>query len=232
MPKLLRKNILTASVVSKLIYCVLILVFIIFGVIRNDLSVRAFFSGINMLAWANIITAQSVDGYRLPDYIFIAPYSGKQREALYKKGFKNNLIAIYSGLFFIIILPILFYSIAKGMLFNSILCAVEALFLFSALYFTQCCSYLFAKKAKTVYFIMFVEFMLYSFFAGVELSEKTPADTQILLRNLSDYTFDIIIILCMVVISVVLVIVCYKKYFWELVAINADYELSRQIKVK
>lgn len=214
MPKLLRKNIYTTSMLSFL-FCV---VFAVINIIRlvNHSSIGAVYNGVNLFLWiiTNPAMESKVFGFTLPDYIFIAPFSKEQRKTLVRKGLCYHVLAIGGWIMALVICPVMIYDIVHGDELQLLLCFTEAMILLSIVYSGAFLSYISKVDYGMSFFIGCIRFFQYVLFAGVAMSEIEKIDLILLLVD---------ILFCIIVIFI-----CRRKYYEPMLEYLADYEQSRE----
>ena len=209
MPKLLQKNICKRTIVVAIV----VLLMIAFNLL-NGKTVLFLFTGLNFIFWIERI-ANGIHGIHnnyLSDYMYIAPFSYEQRKNFIKISLLYDFYVSYLGILMLAIMPILVFAVIKGMKFLIIICITESILAFSLLYAGNYFEFLSRKNLSgvSVDLIYFIMFTLMSGLDGLTI-------------------VDIIIIICIIAVSVLLAIVCHKKYYELVTSYYTDYELSRQL---
>lgn len=215
MPKLLRKNIYDIRLI--IVLTVLQVIWLIGGVyivnIRGiePMSLRGYFTSLNWVYW--IVFHPTLVGtymrFSLPEFFYVAPFSGEDREKLIRRGIAARFRFTYLTTLLIVILPIGLYSFAKKDGENGILCVVEAVLVFALLYSGCFIAYIEKCNVGAALAIQLAILFICAFFAGLQ-----PG-------------IDMWLIGFIIILSITIVLVCRIRYYNPMVCYLADYERSR-----
>lgn len=215
MPKLLQKNILISSFVSLIISLTAVVCWSVFMV-----SGYAYIYTLNtfLLVTCNPeIAISGLQGFVLPDYMYIAPYTKEQRKDLIRKGQRYKFFAVYVWLIIIFVLPFGCIEYMRGNTSALIVCLSEVILSASLLY-------------SNIFSLYIVKRSVYSFWLtfGIKLamvvSFMMAAD-----KTAGTESVNVIIVLLVIVSSVILILVCRIKYQDKMFSSMADYEYIKKI---
>ena len=220
MPKILQKNIYKTSVIT---LCVC-LVFVVINVIRKlaGTSSGSIYYDMNIFIWvvSNPVSQSAIFKLSLPDYIFIAPYSEKERMDLLKKGFFWHFIAMGLWVMLLIILPFLIFDLLNNNMTQFFIGIKEDVLVLTYIFIGPYWSYISKINYKLAIFFNCAAFLGLVFFAGV-------AKTQI-----NEFTFDIVFLSIDIIIGITLILICRFQLQKPLFEYLSDYEKSREINIK
>lgn len=204
---------------------------------QNHATTGAVFTELNVFLWlfSNPGLESSIFRFKLPDFLYIAPYSRKQREDFVRKGLFYKLLVVYSWIVVVMICPVMIYSIIYGDISQSILCIVEAFVAFIMVYSGLFLEYIAKVNFKTSFFIGGVRFFGYIMFVGSSDFQIQTGDTPlaIAIRNsVVENIVDGVIFFIMLILGIGVIVVCRRNYLELMVCYLADYELSHEIGEK
>lgn len=228
MPKLLQKSILKSSTIAFIIVCPFVLFICISLSVNASISICGMYAVLNMLLYfaESPILNFSICGVELPDYIFIAPYSKKERVNAIRKLFHGKLIGVYGIFFCVLILPIMVWSIINGRAGNVMLCVMESIICASMCYSGMYYSYLSRTNVGADMYITVVRLLEWTLYTGFTDMSQIQSVKELI--NEMDAVEAIIIVVIMVL-AVSSIVVCRRKY-WETMTTNlADYEYSKAL---
>lgn len=215
MPKLLQRNILRnsyISLISSLIAVVCWSVFMVSGYVYIY-TLNTFL----LVTCKPEIATSGLQGFVLPDYMYIAPYTKEQRKDLIRKGQRYKFFAVYVGLIIIFVLPFGCIEYMRGNTSALIVCLSEVILSASLLY-------------SNIFSLYIVKRSVYSFWLtfGIKLamvvSFMMAAD-----KTAGTESVNVIIVLLVIVSSVILILVCRIKYQDKMFSSMADYEYIKKI---
>ncbi len=215
MPKLLQRNILRNSYISLISSLIAVVCWSVFMV-----SGYAYIYTLNtfLLVTCNPEIATSrLQGFVLPDYMYIAPYTKEQRKDLIRKGQRYKFFAVYVWLIIIFVLPFGCIEYMRGNTSALIVCLSEVILSASLLY-------------SNIFSLYIVKRSVYSFWLtfGIKLamvvSFMMAAD-----KTAGTESVNVIIVLLVIVSSVILILVCRIKYQDKMFSSMADYEYIKKI---
>ena len=215
MPKLLQRNILRNSYISLISSLIAVVCWSVFMV-----SGYAYIYTLNtfLLVTCNPeIAISGLQGFVLPDYMYIAPYTKEQRKDLIRKGQRYKFFAVYVWLIIIFVLPFGCIEYMRGNTSALIVCLSEVILSASLLY-------------SNIFSLYIVKRSVYSFWLtfGIKLamvvSFMMAAD-----KTAGTESVNIIIVLLVIVSSVILILVCRIKYQDKMFSSMADYEYIKKI---
>ncbi|HBD66282.1 MAG TPA: hypothetical protein DC028_04550 [Eubacterium sp.] len=215
MPKLLQRNILRNSYISLISSLIAVVCWSVFMV-----SGYAYIYTLNtfLLVTCNPeIAISGLQGFVLPDYMYIAPYTKEQRKDLIRKGQRYKFFAVYVWLIIIFVLPFGCIEYMRGNTSALIVCLSEVILSASLLY-------------SNIFSLYIVKRSVYSFWLtfGIKLamvvSFMMAAD-----KTAGTESVNVIIVLLVIVSSVILILVCRIKYQDKMFSSMADYEYIKKI---
>lgn len=215
MPKLLQRNILRNSFISLISSLIAVVCWSVFMV-----SGYAYIYTLNtfLLVTCNPeIAISGLQGFVLPDYMYIAPYTKEQRKDLIRKGQRYKFFAVYVWLIIIFVLPFGCIEYMRGNTSALIVCLSEVILSASLLY-------------SNIFSLYIVKRSVYSFWLtfGIKLamvvSFMMAAD-----KTAGTESVNVIIVLLVIVSSVILILVCRIKYQDKMFSSMADYEYIKKI---
>lgn len=215
MPKLLQRNILRNSFISPISSLIAVVCWSVFMV-----SGYAYIYTLNtfLLVTCNPeIAISGLQGFVLPDYMYIAPYTKEQRKDLIRKGQRYKFFAVYVWLIIIFVLPFGCIEYMRGNTSALIVCLSEVILSASLLY-------------SNIFSLYIVKRSVYSFWLtfGIKLamvvSFMMAAD-----KTAGTESVNVIIVLLVIVSSVILILVCRIKYQDKMFSSMADYEYIKKI---
>ena len=215
MPKLLQRNILRNSYISLISSLIAVVCWSVFMV-----SGYAYIYTLNtfLLVTCNPeIAISGLQGFVLPDYMYIAPYTKEQRKDLIRKGQRYKFFAVYVWLIIIFVLPFGCIEYMRGNTSALIVCLSEVILSASLLY-------------SNIFSLYIVKRSVYSFWLtfGIKLamvvSFMMAAD-----KTAGTESVNLIIVLLVIVSSVILILVCRIKYQDKMFSSMADYEYIKKI---
>lgn len=215
MPKLLQRNILRNSYISLISSLIAVVCWSVFMV-----SGYAYIYTLNtfLLVTCNPeIAISGLQGFVLPDYMYIAPYTKEQRKDLIRKGQRYKFFAVYVWLIIIFVLPVGCIEYMRGNTSALIVCLSEVILSASLLY-------------SNIFSLYIVKRSVYSFWLtfGIKLamvvSFMMAAD-----KTAGTESVNVIIVLLVIVSSVILILVCRIKYQDKMFSSMADYEYIKKI---
>lgn len=215
MPKLLQRNILRNSYISLISSLIAVVCWSVFMV-----SGYAYIYTLNtfLLVTCNPeIAISGLQGFVLPDYMYIAPYTKEQRKDLIRKGQRYKFFAVYVWLIIIFVLPFGCIEYMRGNTSALIVCLSEVILSASLLY-------------SNIFSLYIVKRSVYSFWLtfGIKLamvvSFMMAAD-----KTAGTESVNVIIVLLVIVSSVILILVCRIKYQDRMFSSMADYEYIKKI---
>lgn len=215
MPKLLQRNILRNSYISLISSLIAVVCWSVFMV-----SGYAYIYTLNtfLLVTCNPeIAISGLQGFVLPDYMYIAPYTKEQRKDLIRKGQRYKFFAVYVWLIIIFVLPFGCIEYMRGNTSALIVCLSEVILSASLLY-------------SNIFSLYIVKRSVYSFWLtfGIKLamvvSFMMAAD-----KTAGTESVNVIIVLLVIVSSVILILVCRIKYQERMFSSMADYEYIKKI---
>ena len=217
MPKLLQKSILKSSVISFL-FALSALVYLC-NFEKN--TYYLFNSAIAVFYSPELAAALFL--FKLPDYMYIAPYSEDQRKKLLKKGQTYKFISIYAWIIVLVLLPVTFMKCRGGSTEDAVLCLTEIILSTSILYTNAFLKFIGQIDIVKMVVIVFARAITIIIFAGcMDLGTVTGAEK----------TIELIMIAILVVFSIFLVVYCRLKYYDRLIHCMADYEYVHRNKKK
>lgn len=208
MPKLLQRNILRNSYISLISSLIAVVCWSVFMV-----SGYAYIYTLNtfLLVTCNPeIAISGLQGFVLPDYMYIAPYTKEQRKDLIRKGQRYKFFAVYVWLIIIFVLPFGCIEYMRGNTSALIVCLSEVILSASLLY-------------SNIFSLYIVKRSVYSFWLtfGIKLamvvSFMMAAD-----KTAGTESVNVIIVLLVIVSSVILILVCRIKYQDKMFSSMAD----------
>ncbi len=214
MPKLLQRNILRNSYISLISSLIAVVCWSVFMV-----SGYAYIYTLNtfLLVTCNPeIAISGLQGFVLPDYMYIAPYTKEQRKDLIRKGQRYKFFAVYVWLIIIFVLPFGCIEYMRGNTSALIVCLSEVILSASLLY-------------SNIFSLYIVKRSVYSFWLtfGIKLamvvSFMMAAD-----KTAGTESVNVIIVLLVIVSSVILILVCRIKYQERMFSSMADYEYVKE----
>ena len=215
MPKLLQRNILRNSYISLISSLIAVVCWSVFMV-----SGYAYIYTLNtfLLVTCNPeIAISGLQGFVLPDYMYIAPYTKEQRKDLIRKGQRYKFFAVYVWLIIIFVLPFGCIEYMRGNTSALIVCLSEVILSASLLY-------------SSIFSLYIVKRSVYSFWLtfGIKLamvvSFMMAAD-----KTAGTESVNVIIVLLVLISSVILILVCRIKYQDKMFSSMADYEYIKKI---
>ena len=215
MPKLLQRNILRNSYISLISSLIAVVCWSVFMV-----SGYAYIYTLNtfLLVTCNPeIAISGLQGFVLPDYMYIAPYTKEQRKDLIRQGQRYKFFAVYVWLIIIFVLPFGCIEYMRGNTSALIVCLSEVILSASLLY-------------SNIFSLYIVKRSVYSFWLtfGIKLamvvSFMMAAD-----KTAGTESVNVIIVLLVIVSSVILILVCRIKYQDKMFSSMADYEYIKKI---
>ncbi len=215
MPKLLQRNILRNSYISLISSLIAVVCWSVFMV-----SGYAYIYTLNtfLLVTCNPeIAISGLQGFVLPDYMYIAPYTKEQRKDLIRKGQRYKFFAVYVWLIIIFVLPFGCIEYMRGNTSALIVCLSEVILSASLLY-------------SNIFSLYIVKRSVYSFWLtfGIKLamvvSFMMAAD-----KTAGTESVNVIIVLLVLISSVILILVCRIKYQDKMFSSMADYEYIKKI---
>lgn len=215
MPKLLQRNILRNSFISLISSLIAVVCWSVFMV-----SGYAYIYTLNTFLLVTCkpeIATSGLQGFVLPDYMYIAPYTKEQRKDLIRKGQRYKFFAVYVWLIIIFVLPFGCIEYMRGNTSALIVCLSEVILSASLLY-------------SNIFLLYIVKRSVYSFWLtfGIKLamvvSFMMAAD-----KTAGTESVNVIIVLLVIVSSVILILVCRIKYQDKMFSSMADYEYIKKI---
>lgn len=155
----------------------------------------------------------------LPDYLFIAPYSLEDRKKLIKKTFHISIVANYLCTNGFLVAPDIIRFVYSGNFNDMVKCIFQTIILFCVLYVLAYGRYFQIFKPGHEIGIQILLILEYAVLSGI-IGEDSISKA------------DYVIMLIAGVIGIWSVAHCYFKYYKEMIENFADYELSKQIRVK
>lgn len=227
MPKLLQKSIFKASINTALLGFLVAMIFV--GSILYHGKIATSFNVINLFF---IVAEMSIDKksmlrFELPDYMYIAPYSGDQIQGLIRKGMKYKFMAIYITIFLIVITPVIIYSIINSNVMSFIICIAEAVIIFTSLYSGMHLRYLIKVNVFSYVAIEMVFFLQYVIFAAVADYSNHSGETNHIFEVIKNHMSDVALLGCLMIGGIIAAIFCRVKYFKPMVCYLSDYENIR-----
>lgn len=217
MPKLLQKSILKSSVISFLFALSAFVYLCIFE--RNT---YCFFNSAIAVFYSPELAA-TLFLFKLPDYMYVAPYSENQREKLLKKGQTYKFLSIYVWIIVLVLLPVTFMKCRGGSTEDVVLCLTEIILSTSILYTNAFLKFIGQIDIVKMVVIVFARAIVIFIFAGcMDLGNVTGAEK----------TIEFIMIAIIAVFSVFLVVYCRLKYYDMMINCMADYEYVHRNKKK
>lgn len=215
MPKLLQRNILRNSFIS-LISSLIAVVCWSFFMVSGYVYIYTLNLFLLVICKPEIATS-GLQGFVLPDYMYIAPYTKEQRKDLIRKGQRYKFFAVYVWLIIIFVLPFGCIEYMRGNTSALIVCLSEVILSASLLY-------------SNIFSLYIVKRSVYSFWLtfGIKLamvvSFMMAAD-----KTAGTESVNVIIVLLVIVSSVILILVCRIKYQDKMFSSMADYEYIKKI---
>ena len=215
MPKLLQRNILRNSYISLISSLIAVVCWSVFMV-----SGYAYIYTLNtflLVTFNPEIAISGLQGFVLPDYMYIAPYTKEQRKDLIRKGQRYKFFAVYVWLIIIFVLPFGCIEYMRGNTSALIVCLSEVILSASLLY-------------SNIFSLYIVKRSVYSFWLtfGIKLamvvSFMMAAD-----KTAGTESVNVIIVLLVIVSSVILILVCRIKYQDKMFSSMAYYEYIKKI---
>ena len=215
MPNLLQRNILRnsyISLISSLIAVVCWSVFMVSGYVYIY-TLNTF-----LLVTCNPeIATSGLQGFVLPDYMYIAPYTKEQRKDLIRKGQRYKFFAVYVWLIIIFVLPFGCIEYMRGNTSALIVCLCEVILSASLLYSNIFSLYIVKRSVCSFWLTFGIKLaMVVSFMMA---ADKTAGTESV----------NVIIVLLVIVSSVILILVCRIKYQDKMFSSMADYEYIKKI---
>lgn len=225
MPKLLRKNIWKSMVniilLWLLIYIVMAAVKILMGEYNNQYTQEDFFlrvqDGTGFFMIMVLYGCFALIGPALPDYIFIAPFSLKDRKDLIKRFFTLNMLIDF------LCLSILFAAsdLVKFIRCHNsqilVACLVQEIVLFGILYILSYLKYFRECNVASEIGVILVSTLWEGMLAGI-LDENS----EFVLQEELLFLFMVI----SVILTVILVAYYYVRHFKAMIDYYSDYEVS------
>lgn len=215
MPKLLQRNILRNSYISLISSLIAVVCWSVFMV-----SGYAYIYTLNtfLLVTCNPeIAISGLQGFVLPDYMYIAPYTKEQRKDLIRKGQRYKFFAVYVWLIIIFVLPFGCIEYMRGNTSALIVCLSEVILSASLLY-------------SNIFSLYIVKRSVYSFWLtfGIKLA-MVVSFMMVADKTAGTESVNVIIVLLVIVSSVILILVCRIKYQDKMFSSMADYEYIKKI---
>lgn len=215
MPKLLQRNILRNSYISLISSLIAVVCWSVFMV-----SGYAYIYTLNtfLLVTCNPeIAISGLQGFVLPDYMYIAPYTKEQRKDLIRKGQRYKFFAVYVWLIIIFVLPFGCIEYMRGNTSALIVCLSEVILSASLLYSNMFSLYIVKRSVYSFWLTFGIKLaMVVSFMMA---ADKTAGTESV----------NVIIVLLVIVSSVILILVCRIKYQDKMFSSMADYEYIKKI---
>lgn len=216
MPKLLQRNILRNSYISLISSLIAVVCWSVFMV-----SGYAYIYTLNtfLLVTCNPeIAISGLQGFVLPDYMYIAPYTKEQRKDLIRKGQRYKFFAVYVWLIIIFVLPFGCIEYMRGNTSALIVCLSEVILSASLLYSNIFSLYIVKRSVYSFWLTFGIKLaMVVSFMMAVQ-TDKTAGTESV----------NIIIVLLALISSVILILVCRIKYQERMFSSMADYEYVKE----
>lgn len=215
MPKLLQRNILRNSFISLISSLIAVVCWSVFMV-----SGYAYIYTLNtfLLVTCNPeIAISGLQGFVLPDYMYIAPYTKEQRKDLIRKGQRYKFFAVYVWLIIIFVLPFGCIEYMRGNTSALIVCLSEVILSASLLYSNMFSLYIVKRSVCSFWLTFGIKLaMVVSFMMA---ADKTAGTESV----------NVIIVLLVLISSVILILVCRIKYQDKMFSSMADYEYIKKI---
>lgn len=216
MPKLLQRNILRNSFIS-LISSLIAVVCWSFFMVSGYVYIYTLNTFLLVTCNPEIATS-GLQGFVLPDYMYIAPYTKEQRKDLIRKGQRYKFFAVYVWLIIIFVLPFGCIEYMRGNTSALIVCLSEVILSASLLYSNIFSLYIVKRSVCSFWLIFGIKLaMVVSFMMAVQ-TDKTAGTESV----------NVIIILLVLVSSVILILVCRIKYQERMFSSMADYEYVKE----
>lgn len=214
MPKLLQRNILRNSYISLISSLIAVVCWSVFMV-----SGYAYIYTLNtfLLVTCNPeIAISGLQGFVLPDYMYIAPYTKEQRKDLIRKGQRYKFFAVYVWLIIIFVLPFGCIEYMRGNTSALIVCLGEVILSASLLYSNMFSLYIVKRSVYSFWLTFGIKLaMVVSFMMA---ADKTAGTESV----------NVIIVLLVLISSVILILVCRIKYQDKMFSSMADYEYVKE----
>jgi len=157
-----------------------------------------------------------LDG-RLPDYIFIAPFSLKERMAMHKKFFFYSIIAKWAIAVVFVLVPYL----AEYAVYGILQAYIKSIFIMLTIFYILFVSGFYKYFNTTSY-------MHGTILAFQELLILALSEAVIITRQL--HTAGYILLAITSIISIAAILYYYFKHYGAMCRYYSDYELSMQLK--
>ncbi|MGN0435544.1 MAG: hypothetical protein ACI4D8_02815 [Wujia sp.] len=231
MPRLLRKNIYKASIITAILGLIVVIIFV--GSILHHGKIAIAFNVINLfLLIAELSNDTTMLRFELPDYMYIAPYSREQREGLIRKGMLYKLMAIYMTILLIAVAPILVYSIINNIVMCTIICIAEAVIIFTTLYNRMYLRYLIKVRVLPFVVIELVSFFQYVIFVSIASYSNHSGESNHISEVIKYHLTDVILLGCLMLMGIIIAVFCRVKCFKPMIYYLADYENFRELNEK
>ena len=215
MPKLLQRNILRNSYISLISSLIAVVCWSVFMV-----SGYAYIYTLNtflLVTFNPEIAISGLQGFVLPDYMYIAPYTKEQRKDLIRKGQRYKFFAVYVWLIIIFVLPFGCIEYMRGNTSALIVCLSEVILSASLLYSNIFSLYIVTRSVYSFWLTFGIKLaMVVSFMMA---ADKTAGTESV----------NVIIVLLVIVSSVILILVCRIKYQDKMFSSMAYYEYIKKI---
>lgn len=227
MPKLLRRNIWKSIVniifVWLIIYIVMAIIKIFMGELDNQYTWVDFFirvqDGTGFALVIVLYCSSALVGPVLPDYIFIAPFSLKDRRDLIKKFFMINMLMgfLCLGILFSVFDLIKFFCCHNYQIL--VACLVQEVILFGILYIFSYLKYFRECNVASEIGVIVISTLWESMLAGI-----LDKNSEFVLQEKLLFLFMVI----SVILTVILVAYYYVRHFKAMVDYFSDYEVSHR----
>lgn len=215
MPKLLQRNILRNSYISLISSLIAVVCWSVFMV-----SGYAYIYTLNTFLLVTCkpeIATSGLQGFVLPDYMYIAPYTKEQRKDLIRKGQRYKFFAVYVWLIIIFVLPFGCIEYMRGNTSALIVCLSEVILSASLLYSNIFSLYIVKRSVCSFWLTFGIKLaMVVSFMMAADETAGTES-------------VNVIIVLLVLISSVILILVCRIKYQDKMFSSMADYEYIKKI---
>ena len=225
MPKLLRKNIWKSMVniilLWLLVYIVMTAVKILMGEYNNQYTWADFLLRVqDGTGFAMIIAlygCSALIGPALPDYIFIAPFSLKDRKDLIKRFFTLNMLMEFLCLSILFSVSDLIKFIRCHNPQILVACLIQGIVLFGIMYILSYLKYFRECNVASELWVIIISTLWEGMLAG-----NLDENSEFVLQEKMLFLFMVI----SVILTVVLVAYYYVRHFRAMIDYYSDYEVS------
>lgn len=219
MPKILQRTLLTLIINYSFYILLYYLAYIITSIITE--SKYNLWSEKDIMIFFLIIILEFFDT-SIPDYIFIAPFSRKERIELQKKLFLYSHFAIWIITSAFIVFPGLITAVSDKNLQNIFKYIFEIAMIYPMVFTAGHLRYfnLLNKKNFTFITVLIDTFILIG----------SSVTTAIMMENTIS-TYDYILMAVIGVITLFVSLYCYKKHFKNMLEFYSDYEARTEQKI-